>query len=59
MRAVAESIDELTYYIKDAGLDNITEKDLQQIAKLADSGDKGVRESALTFIGEVYKVMNE
>jgi DNA phosphorothioation-dependent restriction protein DptG len=59
LRSVAESIEELNNHIKDSGLDNITEKDLQQIAKLVDSGDKGVRESSLSFIGEVYKVLDE
>lgn len=28
-------------------------------AKLADSGDKGVREGALQVLGEVYKVLDE
>jgi len=59
LRAVSEIIEELTLYIKEHGLDNITEKDLQYMAKLADSADKGVRESALSFIGEVYKVLDE
>ena len=54
-----ETIEELTLYIKEHGLDNITEKDLQSMAKLADAADKGVRESALSFIGEVYKVLDE
>ena len=26
---------------------------------MADSGDKGVREGALTFIGEIYKILDE
>jgi hypothetical protein len=52
-------IEELTLYIKDHGLDNVTEKDLQILARLADAADKGVRESALSFIGEVYKVLDE
>ena len=59
LRAVSETIEELTLYIKEHGLDNITEKDLQYMAKLADAADKGVRESALSFIGEVYKVLDE
>lgn len=59
LRSVAESIEELTNHIKDSGLDNITEKDLGQVAKLVDSSDKGVRESSLSFIGEVYKVLDE
>lgn len=59
LRAVSETIEELTLYIKEHGLDNITEKDLQSMAKLADAADKGVRESALSFIGEVYKVLDE
>lgn len=29
LRSVAESLDELTFYIKDSGIDNIVEKDLQ------------------------------
>jgi len=59
LRAVSEMIEELTLYIKDHGLDNVTEKDLQILARLADAADKGVRESALSFIGEVYKVLDE
>ena len=59
LRSVAETIEEITNYIKDAGLANIMEKDLQCIAKMVDNNDKGVRESALTFIGEVYKHIDE
>lgn len=29
------------------------------VAKMADSGDTGVREGALTFIGEIYKILDE
>ena len=59
LRSVAECLDELAFYIKDSGIDNIVEKDLQQIAKLVDNNDKGVRESSLHFIGEVYKILDE
>lgn len=45
--------------MKDSGLDNITEKDLQQITKMVDNNDKGVRENALTFIAEVYLKLDE
>lgn len=59
LKSVAETLNELTCYIKESGLDNITEKDLQQIAKLVDSNDKGVREASLTFIGEVYNTLED
>jgi hypothetical protein len=29
LRSVAECLDELAFYIKDSGIDNIVEKDLQ------------------------------
>ena len=32
---------------------------MKQFAKLADNGDKGVREGALQALGEVYKVLDE
>jgi hypothetical protein len=59
LKSVAECLDELAIFVRENGADLITEKDLQLVAKMADSGDKGVREGALTFIGEIYKILDE
>ncbi len=52
-------MDELTIFVSSKGIDFLQEKDIQLIAKLADSPDKGVREGSLSVLAEVYKVMNE
>jgi hypothetical protein len=52
-------LDELATFVRENGASLITEKDLQLVARMADSGDKGVREAALTFIGEIYKILDE
>jgi len=56
---VAECLNELAWFIQQNGLDRTTDKDLKFVAKLADSGDKGVREGALTVLGEAYKHFDE
>jgi hypothetical protein len=59
LKSVAECLDEITIYVRENGLELITEKDLQLVVKMADSGDKGVREGSLTLIGEIYKIIDE
>ena len=59
LKAVAENLDELTIFISFRGLDKITEKDLQAIAKYVDSSDKAVRENSLACIAEIYKILDE
>ena len=59
LKSVAECLDEITVFVRENGADLITEKDLQLVAKLVDSPDKGVREGALTFIAEIYKILDE
>lgn len=59
LKAVAETVEALSTYIAFRGIENISQKDLQSIVKTADSTDKAVRENALTFIAEVYKIMDE
>lgn len=56
---MAECLDELAVFIRENGVEFITEKDLQLVAKMADSPDKGVREGALTFLAEIYKILDE
>ena len=37
----------------------MSEKDLKLIAKLADSGDSGVREGSLQVLSEAYRVLDD
>lgn len=59
MKSVAESLDEVAFFVSNNGIDFLKEADMKLCAKLADSGDKGVREGALQVLGEVYKVLDE
>lgn len=47
LKSVAESLDEIAFFISKNGVDYLKEADLKLMAKLADNSDKGVRESAL------------
>ena len=59
LKSVAETLDEISYYVSNNGIGTMTERDMKVIGKLADSPDKGVRENALVMLGEVYKVLDE
>lgn len=59
LKSVAQSLEELTIFIGNKGIDFLTEKDIKLMGQLADSNDKGVREGALSILAEVYKVQNE
>jgi len=59
LKSVAECLNELGWFIVENGLTCTTDKDLKFVAKLADSGDKGVREGALQVLGEAYKHLDE
>jgi cytoskeleton-associated protein 5 len=47
LKSVAESLEEIASFVQKNGVECLTEKDLKHFAKLADNGDKGVREGAL------------
>ena len=57
-KSQAECLNELEYFIKTYGIEHTVEKDLKIIAKLADSGDKAIRENAVTVMAEVYKIID-
>jgi cytoskeleton-associated protein 5 len=59
LRAVSESLDEFTEFIKNFGLDYTSEKDLKLVAKMADSNDKGIRENAVSAMGEIYRNLGD
>lgn len=59
LKSVSESLDEVAHHISIKGVETLTEKDLKFVAKLADSADKGVRESSLVVLAEIYKVLDE
>ena len=59
LKSVAESLAEVCNFIKANGVQDLTEKDLKLIAKLADNGDSGVREGALQVLCEAYKVLDD
>lgn len=52
-------MDELSEYIIRFGVDNCTEKELKLVAKMADNNDKNIRENALKFMGEIYKILDD
>lgn len=59
LRAQAECLDELADYVIRFGVDNCTEKELKLVAKMADNNDKNIRENALKFMGEIYKILDD
>jgi len=59
LKSVAQSLEELAIFIGNKGIDFLSEKDMQLMAKLADSPDKGVRDGALSILAEVYKAVGE
>ena len=52
-------MDELSEYLIKYGVDYCSDKELKLVAKMADNADKNVREYALRFMGEVYKVLDD
>lgn len=59
LKAVAESLDMISAYVKSNGVDTITKKDFAVFLEKANSGDKNVRENSLRVFAEVYKVLRE
>lgn len=59
MRAISESMDELSEFIKAFGIEYSSEKDFKLVAKLADSSDKNIRENALKVMEEAYKHLED
>ena len=41
------------------GIDYSSEKEMKLVAKMADNGDKSIRENALKFMGEAYKLLDD
>jgi len=41
------------------GIDNCSEKELRLVARMADNADKSIRENALKFMGEAYKILDD
>jgi len=52
-------LDELADFITRNGVDFCSEKELKLVAKMADNADKNIRENALKFMGEVYKILDD
>lgn len=59
LKSVAENLDEISEFITKNGIDSITKKDFLLFLTLADSADKGVRESSLKVFAETYSVLGE
>ena len=59
LKSVAESLNEVYVFVKSNGVDCLSESHLKMIAKLADNSDTGVREGALTVLGEAYRVLDD
>lgn len=59
LKAVAESLDEVSEFIVANGVDNITKKDFSLFVTCADASDKGVRENALKVFAEAYTIIGE
>mmetsp|Transcript_1938 Transcript_1938/g.1396 ORF Transcript_1938/g.1396 Transcript_1938/m.1396 type:complete len:236 (-) Transcript_1938:1368-2075(-) len=58
-KAQAECLSELEEFVRRFGIDFTQEKDLKLVAKMADASDKGVRDNSVSFIGEIYKVIDD
>ena len=58
-KSAAESLDVISTFLSQNGLDALGDAQVKIIAKLADASDKGVREGALQVLGEVYKILDE
>ena len=59
LKSVAESLIEVTFFVKQNGVECLSEKDLKLIAKLADNSDSGVREGSLQVLSEAYRVLDD
>lgn len=58
LRAQAECLDELSEFLIKFGIDYCSEKELKLVAKMADNNDKNIRENALKFMGEAFKILD-
>ena len=45
--------------MKNFGIDFTSEKELKQMAKMADHADKSIRENAIKVMSEAYKYLDE
>lgn len=59
LRAQAECLDELADFITRFGVDYSSDKELKLVAKMADNNDKSIRENALKFMGEAYRLLDD
>ncbi len=59
LRAQSECLDELSEFLIKHGIDYCSEKELKLVAKMADNADKSIRENALKFMGEAYKILDD
>jgi len=59
LKSVAESLNEVAFFVKQNGVDHLNEKDLKVIAKLADNSDSGVREGSLQVLSEAYRILDD
>ena len=59
LRAVSECLDEFAEFIKLYGIDYTNDKEVKIIAKMADHGDKSIRENSLKAMSELYKVLGD
>lgn len=59
LRAQSECLDELSEFIQKYGVDYCSEKEMKLVAKMADNADKSIRENALKFMGEAYKILDD
>jgi hypothetical protein len=53
--AQAECLEELAEFIVKYGIDYSSEKEIRQVARMADSNSKAIRENALRLLGEAFK----
>ena len=59
LRAQAECLDELSEFLQKFGVEYSAEKEMKLVAKMADNADKCIRENALKFMGEAYKLLDD
>ena len=59
LKTVKECIVILYEFIIEEGINEISGKDLQVVAKIVDHSDKNVREAALSFMDEIYKKIGD
>lgn len=59
LTAQAECLDEIADFISKFGIDYCSEKEMKQVAKMADNKSQGIRENSLKVLGEVYRHLQD